>query len=142
MGIRKVYVDTHIFVDYYWDRKDSMLPLGEFAFNFMRDTINCKYLVIISDCVVAELQKTLQLSSPEVWEEVLSGLRSAGKIEVVVPTTAQESRAEKLASDYKIPKGDALHAVVAAESGAVLISRDWHHAELADLVEIKKPETL
>lgn len=37
--MQKVLVDSNIFLDYYLDRQDAMLPLGEFAFQFVEKTL-------------------------------------------------------------------------------------------------------
>ncbi|MDO8627001.1 MAG: PIN domain-containing protein, partial [Candidatus Diapherotrites archaeon] len=41
-----------------------------------------------------------------------------------------------------ISKNDVLHAILAKDNNAILVSRDWHFEELRDLVEIKKPEDI
>ncbi|MFH1752142.1 MAG: PIN domain-containing protein [archaeon] len=48
--------------------------------------------------------------------------------------------AEKIAKRRNLPKGDVLHAILARDNKAVLISRDKHFQELLDIVEVSFPE--
>lgn len=54
----------------------------------------------------------------------------------------QAKEAFKLKIKLNIPFGDALHAILARDNKATLISRDKHFYELTKEVNIKKPEDL
>ena len=51
------------------------------------------------------------------------------------------SEAKRLAGEYIIPLGDALHATIARNNDAVLVSQDKHFQRLKDLI-VKRPEEL
>lgn len=142
MGSIKCYVDTHIFIDYYLDRKNHFRPLGEFAFNFIRNAASCKYHVLISSFNLIELSDNLKMSEQDLWEKVLNLLYEAGKITVVEVSDAQRAESRKISKERKIAIADALFAILARDNNAILISRDIHHDEVKDFVEVKKPEEL
>jgi len=54
---KRFYVDTAIRRDYFEDRKDSIRPLGEFAFQFLKCCGAEGCLVLYSEFVVYELRK-------------------------------------------------------------------------------------
>ncbi|MBI2147201.1 PIN domain-containing protein [Candidatus Woesearchaeota archaeon] len=57
-------------------------------------------------------------------------------------TKEQVREARKISKQRNIPLGDAVHAVVAREYQAVLVSRDWDFTKVRDIVQTKKPEEL
>lgn len=54
----------------------------------------------------------------------------------------QLKEAIRFSEKLQMPVKDALHAILARDNGAVLISRDKHFYELAGEVTIKRPEDL
>ena len=57
-------------------------------------------------------------------------------------TLQQIKEAEKIAVERKIPKGDALHAIVARDNNSILVTRDRHFRKLTDISEYHRPEDL
>ena len=53
---QKFYLDTAIWRDYFEDRKDGVRPLGEFAFQFLKNCEKKGCKVLVSDTVVLELK--------------------------------------------------------------------------------------
>jgi len=139
--MEKLYVDTHIFADYWLARKDNLRPLGEFAHELFRDAASCKYRVLISKDVFEEL-KTIGLSEIDVKERLLDFLYIERKIEEVTVSESQEDEARKLSRSRKIPRVDVLHAILARDNSAILVTRDHHHEKVTDIVIIAKPEEL
>ncbi len=137
-----VFVDTHIFVDYYLDRSDNIRPLGEFTFNFLKRAVACEFYIFVSEGVLKELEETLRKTRNEIIDVIFSNLTKAKKVEFVTPSEHQITEARMLAEERKIPKSDALFTILARDNNATLISRDWHHKEVEDIVEVKKPEEL
>lgn len=139
----KVFVDTHIFIDYYWNRKDNVKPLGEFTFQFFKRALECKYFIIISQQVIEELCRVLKVSEREIWSNVLQNLKEANKIEVAVVSGEQLREARKLTAIKHIPLNDALFSILARDANAKLVSRDRHHHEdLSEIVDVLMPEDL
>lgn len=137
-----IFVDTHIFVDYFLDRSDNIKPLGEFIFQLVRRTISCEFYMLVSDGVIKELKNILNKKEDELTELIFKELISAGKIQFIKASENQTKEAELLAERRKIPKSDALFAILARDNAAILVSRDRHHQETEDIVEALKPEEL
>jgi len=138
----KLFVDTHIFVDYFLDRSDNIRPLGEFAFQLVRRTISCEFYMLVSDGAIKELKNVLNKKEDELIEIVFKELISAGKVQFIEASEHQISEARLLAEKRQIPRTDALFAILARDNAAILVSRDKHHQEMEDIVEALKPEEL
>lgn len=133
---KRFYLDTNIWMDYFDDRSDGLKPLGEFAFQFLKECEKRNHPVLYSEFVVFELKKHYSL---ERVNEMFSSF--AEFIELVGISKEQYSEAKKLALERKDShKADILHAILARDNNAVLISRDKHFDCLNDIVEVQKPE--
>ncbi|MDD5418205.1 MAG: PIN domain-containing protein [Candidatus Nanoarchaeia archaeon] len=138
----KIYLDTNVYLDYWEDRKDKFKPLGEFAFSLMKETINCRFFVLISEIVIKELRNVLFMQKEKIFATILSSLKESGKLVFVDISMEQVHESEKISRQKNIPKADALHAVLARDNKAVLVSRDKHHILVKDIVEVMKPEEI
>ena len=139
--MKRVLVDSNIFLGYYLDRKDNLLPLGEFAFQFIRKAVECKYLILITKDVLFEIKNVLALDAEAVWKNVFGSLKKKNKIELIEYSKEIEQKAIALAKNEKIPKTDALLLEVAKENNLLLVSRNFHlHKSKA--VEVFKPEEM
>jgi len=52
-----VYIDANVWLDYYWNRKGRYLDLGDVAHRILQRTITCEFTVLVSDILLAELEK-------------------------------------------------------------------------------------
>jgi len=127
----KYYLDACIWRDYLENRSDKFRPLGEWAFGLIKKIIDEEGLFVISDHLINELK--------------------SNKIEEIVPNKLivfvnfdyiQTRRASKLSKKFRIPKGDALHAILAKDHNAILITRDNHFNKIYGYLDIMKPEDL
>jgi len=57
-------------------------------------------------------------------------------------TEKQVKESYVIKNKLNIPFGDAIHAVLARDNNALMITRDKHFYDLANEIEIKKPEEL
>ncbi len=138
--LKKFYLDTCIWLDYFEDRKDGLNPLGEFAFQFLKKCEKQNCCIIVSDAVVFELQARL---SKENLAEVFSLFRKIIIKVVAAPEQVSDARKEWKKRKKKVPFKDVLHAVIARDNNAVLVTRDMHFFyELSSIVEAKKPESI
>lgn len=55
---------------------------------------------------------------------------------------SQAKEAAILCKQRKVAFGDALHAILARDNNAIMVTRDKHFLGLADIAEVKKPEDL
>lgn len=136
----KLYLDTHIFADYWFDRHDIRRPLGEFAHRLLQDAVSCKHLILISPDTLEEL-RAVGLPDNHI-QQLLSPLQEKQKLVRVTASALPEAEARQLGSTRRIPYADALHAVLARDNGAVLVTRDHHHERVTDIASIAKPEEL
>lgn len=137
--VEKYYLDTSIWRDYYENRSDGLRPLGEWAFQFLKRVIAEGDIVLYSYAVVRELSKEY---SDEIIAQIFEVLNAENLLLKVDISDVQKREAAKLCKSRDIPFGDALHAILARDNGAIMIARDRHFFELIDIVEIRKPEDL
>lgn len=135
----RYYLDTSIWRDYWEDRRDKMRPLGEFAFNFLTKCVQEGHLIIISAAVYDEL---LRRFGKDAVSNMLSMIAEAGILQEV-PITYNETReARKLTRSLHVGFYDALHAVVARDNDAIIITRDAHFNDLNFICAAREPEEL
>ena len=134
----KFYLDTCIWRDYFENRSDKFRPLGDWALLIIKKIIEESDLIIFSDLVKEEL--FIAFSETEI-KEILSIVPEQLLIRIV-SSAEQLQESIKLARELKLPKKDVLHAILARDNDAVLISRDKHFSSLTEQVTIKKPEDL
>lgn len=123
----RLYVDTSIWRDYFEDRSDGIRPLGEFAFQFLKKCKEEKVQIIVSDVVLKELSL--------LFTETEFKIRISEFLEIIVMVErSKEQTAEALQllekPNRKFPLFDIVHAIIARDYNAVLISRDRHFAEI------------
>lgn len=135
----KYYLDSCIWRDYWEDRRDNMRPLGEFAFLLLKKIAKEGSQVIISDILLNELKTRYSDYTLGLMFELISDEETMIDIKY---TEKQFDEAKLISRTKNIPLYDALHAILARDNDAILVSRDKHFFEILDLVEIKKPEDL
>jgi hypothetical protein len=52
---KRIYVDSNIYIDYFENRSDKLIPWGEFAHKLFQRTFECEFKVIISSFIIKEL---------------------------------------------------------------------------------------
>jgi len=132
----RFYVDTSIWRDYFEDRRDSIRPLGEFAFQFLN---GCKKLgakLLYSEAVIVELQGFSKKWVNEMFLQFRDLLVEAPVLK------KQTDEAKTITKQRGLPYNDALHAIIARDNKAIIVTRDKHFEELRDIVEAKTPEEL
>ncbi len=133
---KRFYLDTAIWRDYFEDRKDNIRPLGEFAFQFLRNCDKNDCTVLYSETVVHELKRDY---SDEKIKQIFSSFEHFLKF---VPISNEQYLEAKKLAKVKIEshESDILHSILARDNNAVLVTRDFHFNTLQDVVEIKLPE--
>ena len=131
----KYYFDTSIWIDIY-DKRDYN---GEVANNLMKNIIIHDHIVIYSDITIVELKK-IGFSEYEI--NTILSIAKPDHIKRIHPTKIQIEEANKFAKQRDVPLRDALHAILARDHEAQLVSRDKHFEKLKDITRTKKPEDL
>ena len=132
------YFDTSIWLDFFEDRNEPNMQKGEWIHKLMKDIIinNCK--ILYSDNNLIELY-ALGYSRYEI-NDLLKPIK---QVLIFVGTNEKQiGKAKDLSMKRSIPKRDALHAVIARDNNAVLITFDKHFQNLLDIVKPMKPQDI
>jgi predicted nucleic acid-binding protein len=133
------YLDSSIWRDYYENRSDNLRPLGEWALMLINNILESGDFILYSDFIIEELK--IKYSE----EGIRNILEIADKRNLLLKADISESQAKEaaiLCKRRKVSFGDALHAILARDNNAIMVTRDKHFLELTDIAEVKKPEEL
>ncbi len=136
--MKKYYFDTSIWLDFFENRDEPNLPKGTWAHELLDKIIKIDAKIVYSDHVLLEL--SLIGYPPHEIEELFKPLKP---LLIFVESTEKEmGRAYDLALRRKIPTGDALHALIARDHHAILVTLDHHFKEVLDIITPKRPQDL
>ncbi|MCD6414603.1 MAG: type II toxin-antitoxin system VapC family toxin [Candidatus Diapherotrites archaeon] len=128
----EVYLDTNVYLDYFLDREDKLVPWNEFAFSLLRKTRECEFTILVSDVVIRELAKVMAMSDGKVEMELSEVLGC--KMVKVSSSRKQREEAAVISAKYKIPAADVLHSLIALEHGVAIVTRDKHFERLRGIL--------
>jgi predicted nucleic acid-binding protein len=130
----KFYLDTNIWLDYFQNRSSGLLPIGEFAFIFLKKAIELDIPIYYSDLILDELSRVSKNHSKN---EII---QATNKKAIFIKTTNQDLIVAKQINKLKkIHFADALHIAIAKRLDATIISRDKHFYSI-DLTDVYLPE--
>lgn len=132
------YIDSCIWRDYFENRSDKFRPLGDWAFSLIKLIIQENNLIIYSDLVEEELHEGF---SEEDIKKIISIVPKENLVKIE-SSSEQLKEAIQIAKKLRIPVKDTLHAILARDNDAIMVTRDKHFYELSGKVTIKKPEDL
>jgi len=135
----KYYVDTSIWRDYYENRVDKFRPLGEWAFQFLLCIKLERNIILYSDLVINELLKRYNNKEIKNIFKIISKHNLLKKVKI---NDFEIKESHELSKKLKIPFGDCLHAILARNNNAIIITRDKHFFELQQIVSFNTPEEL
>ncbi len=136
--IKKYYIDTSIWIDLYEDRKGyNKEHLGEFALKLFGLIKAKKNRLIITDLLIIELEMNYSM------EEINGMIKPFEDIvEKIIITPKQRNEAKRIGEERSLPPGDVLHAIIARDNHAILVTRDNHFRKLEDVSKHYKPEDI
>ena len=134
----RYYLDSCIWRDYFENRSDKFRPLGDWAFSLIKLIIKEDNLIIYSDLIEEELNEGF---SEEDVKKIISIVPKENLVKIE-SSSEQLKEAIQKAKKLDIPVKDALHAILARDNDAVMVTRDKHFYELSERLTIKKPEDL
>ena len=73
---------------------------------------------------------------------VLRAFTRLGRVQVVPASQEQIDEARGLCEERSVPFGDTIHAVLAKDTGALLVTRDAYFQELRNVVPSRLPEEI
>lgn len=129
-------MDTSIWLDFFEKRDEPNLKKGEFAKALIEQAIAHEVELVYSDAVIREMRG--QGYAQDELDVLLLPFRKL--LRFVEANNKQVGKARDLTAKRKVPFMDALHALLARDSQATLITRDAHFKLLLDIVKSKKPE--
>lgn len=133
--MKKYYLDTSIWLDLFENRNEPNMPKGKWARNLIKDIIKNDERIIFSDVNFKELNN-LGYS----FFEIKQMLSSIEPILIFVECTEhQVKKARDLGKKRDVPLKDALHALVARDNQAILITFDRHFQKLQDIIKTRTP---
>ena len=130
---KKYYFDTSIWLDHFENRNELHLPKGDWAHRLMNKIINSDDRILYSDMVLIEL-RVLGYQQHEL-EMLFQALKPV--LIFVQATDKQLKRAKDLSLKRNVPKGDAVHALIARDNNAILVALDKHFEKVKDFVQIQ-----
>lgn len=139
--MKRIYLDTNIWIDFWENRGNGIRPLGEFAFNILKRAYDCEFAVVVSSVVLDELKFNY---GKEIVTEMLKDLRGSKKHIYIYANEEHNKSALGYFRKTGVGFNDCLHAVLAKEKGCdYLITQNLKHFEKLDfLIEAKLPSDL
>lgn len=131
----RYYVDTCVWRDHFEQRKGpNGRPLGKYATDFFARVVKEKNTIILSDHLFYELKHTQEI------DFLLHILDAASCLEKVTASEKQKAEAENISEQRKVGLGDCLHAVLARDAKAVLITQNIRDFEqFLDFLVVELP---
>ena len=138
MLLNKYLIDTSIWVDLYENRTGYFCePLGDFAFKLFCMIKAKGYKIIITDLTINELEMNYSVAEINGMMKPFETLLSRS-----VASKEQRDEAKRISLERNVPKGDALHAILARDNDYILITRDKHFKQLTDVSLYYRPEDI
>ena len=135
---QKYYLDTSIWLDFFENRNEPNLPKGDWAHKLLNKITENNDKAIYSDLVILELGVAGYQQ-----HEIEKLYEKTKQILIFVESTEKQARkAKDLSLKRDIPKGDALHALIARNNKATLVTLDRHFKKLLDITKSKRPQDL
>ena len=134
----RYYLDTCVWRDYFEGRSDRFRPLGEWAFSPIRQAIQKSDLLLVSDLVEEELLSAFDQKDVDRIFSILP----QGMMVRIETADVQLKEAIMIGKKFGVPVNDALHAVIARDEGAILVTRDKHFMGICEGLVVRKPEEL
>jgi predicted nucleic acid-binding protein len=121
----KYYADSCIWMDLMLERSET---------NFFETCFNNNEELLISDILIDELTRYLTIQDLNMIIKLFDSKKLLIKVK---STNIQRIEAQKIALLRKIPSGDTLHAIIARDNNAILVTRDKHFLLLKDICKIE-----
>jgi len=133
--IENYYFDTSMWLDIHEKRGYN----GEVAKKLVEKIIRENKRIIYSDFIIKELKDIGYLDNE--INKMLS-IAKPNNLKIIHRTKKQISESVRIAKQRDVPLGDAIHAVLARDHEAQLVSRDPHFLKLMDITRLEPPENL
>ncbi len=136
----RYYIDTCVWRDFYEGRVGpGGRPLGDYASRLIMKLISSKDEIVISNAAIRELKADYSEEDISIMLDMVSRMARL----IRVRTNYEEAdEANMICKERNLPFTDVLHALVARDEKAILVSQDKHFIRLNDIVKNIRPEEL
>lgn len=132
------YLDTSIWLDFFENRNEPKIQKGTWAKMLIGKIINDNSKIILSEVVKNEMI-ALGYSRYEI-EDLFKPFQRI--IVNIYSTRRQFGLAKDLSKKRKVPLFDCLHAVLARDHRATMVTLDKHFNKLLDIIKYRKPNEI
>lgn len=136
--MKTYYLDTSIWLDFFEKRDEPNLPKSTWARKLINKIIRKDGKIVYSDFSISELEN-LGYSFYEIKNMFLP---LKNNLIFAESTKKQIGKSKDLSLKRNIPKGDALHALIARDNNAMLITLDKHFQKLSDIANPVRPQDI
>ncbi len=134
------YLDTCIWRDHFENRfGPEGRPLGKYATNLFYKIIENQDKLLFSDLLVEELKIAFSKTEIEYMLQMIFMMKILIRTEA---SPKDHAEASKIAKERDLPLSDVLHAIIARNNNAVLVTQDKHFNNLKDIVRVIRPEDI
>ena len=134
----KYYFDTSIWLDYFEDRDEPNFPKSKWAMDLVKKIVKNNDKIVYSDNNMYELF-LVGYDAKEI-DNLTKDFRPI--LIFVEATEKQVRKARDLSLRRDIPKRDALHALIARDNKAIMVTFDHHYKKLLDIRKPKRTNEL
>jgi len=124
LGIPRVYVDSNIFLNVWFEEMLRFSPAFYHSRKLLDAILECEFQLFVSDLTVKELSKRTNLSREVIVQDYLKPYEMVEKLTVIDTTKEMIREAGSISRRYRLHASDALHALVAKNEGCILVTRD------------------
>lgn len=135
---KRYYLDTSIWLDFLEGRDEPDFPKSSLAKELVNKIIKEGNKIIYSDLILIELRK-IGYSKYDL-EYMFAPLRK--NLVFMEATPKQVGKGRDLSFKRNVPKADAIHALIARDNNAILVTLDKHFQKLIEIIKPFKPQEL
>lgn len=119
--MERLYIDTNVYISHLDNEFGGITRnLGLYSGQLFRRVLSCEFSIIASNLVIRELSRVLKDDASTL--DFFTRFRKAGKLEWVFETDNMHRRAKMLSKKHYTHKADLMHAVLAEEANATLVT--------------------
>ena len=126
---KRLYFDTSIWLDFLENRNEPNLPKSDWAKELVKKIKRKGDEILFSDIILVELMGA-GYTEFEI-DTLFERFDNTFKVET---TEKQIGKSKDLALKRDIPRGDALHAILARDNHAIFVTLDHDFKKLLDIV--------
>ena len=144
MEIPKIYVDSNIFLNIWFEEMLKFSPAFYYSRKILDEILECKFKLVISDLTVKELSRKTGLSKEVIINEYLKPYEMVAKLTIVETSEEIIKEANAIGRRHRLHAADALHVLVAKKEKCILVTRDVELRITARRIDVRAtlPEEL